>query len=76
MFNPLAPEGIEGYRIQKHYSGCYYGASLKAIIRLLEKKGYDFVGTNKLNFNAFFVESDLLNNLEKFNFSLKSSMAA
>jgi hypothetical protein len=59
-------------RFQEHYSGCYYGASLKAIIRLLEKKGYDFVGTNKLNFNAFFVESDLSHNFQDLKKNLKS----
>ena len=46
-------------RSKSHYTGCYYGASLKAMIKIMKKKGYDFIGTNKLNFNAFFVVDEL-----------------
>lgn len=63
-------------RFKSHYSGCYYGSSLKAMISLMDRKGYDFLGTNKLNFNAFFVLKNIsykfehlkknLNNLEDY----------
>jgi hypothetical protein len=46
-------------RTKSHYTGCYYGASLKAMIKIMKQKGYDFIGTNKLNFNAFFVVEEL-----------------
>ena len=59
-------------RFQAHYSGCYYGASLKAIIKLMHSKGYEFLGTNKLNFNAFFVESELSHNFQNIKKNLKS----
>ena len=59
-------------RFQAHYSGCYYGASLKAMIKLMQTKGYEFLGTNKLNFNAFFVESELSNNFLDIKKNLKS----
>ena len=52
-------------RFKEHYSGCYYGASLKAMIKLMNSKGYDFIGTNNLNFNAFFVQKDLSENFSE-----------
>ncbi len=44
-----------------HYSTLYCGASLGALTRLAEKKGYSLVGTNTAGNNAFFVRNDLLN---------------
>jgi len=58
-------------RFQSHYSGCYYGASLRAIIGLMDKKGYDFIGTNKLNFNAFFITKNLSEKFIKLRNNLK-----
>jgi len=52
-------------RFEEHYSGCYYGASLKAMIRIMNSKGYEFIGTNKLNFNAFFVLNELSKNFSQ-----------
>jgi|tagenome__1003787_1003787.scaffolds.fasta_scaffold20930203_3 hypothetical protein len=37
----------------------FLGASLAAMIKLGERKGYRFVGTNLYGFNAFFVRADL-----------------
>ena len=54
-------------RLKKHYSGIYYGASLKALIKLGIKKGYSFVGCNLAGNNAFFVKKDLLNDKVKEN---------
>ena len=46
-------------RTQAHYSTIYYGASLKALYLLAQKKGYAFVGCNTAGNNAFFVRRDL-----------------
>jgi hypothetical protein len=37
----------------------YFGASLAAMVKLAERKGYRFVGTHSYGFNAFFVREDL-----------------
>jgi hypothetical protein len=42
-------------RTAAHYSNLYYGGSLMAFIGLLNRKGFDFVGTNRVGNNAFFV---------------------
>ena len=51
-------------RINYHYSGLCYGLSLKALIKLMEKKNYYFLGTNLQKMNAFFIS----NNLKKESF--------
>ena len=48
-------------RTSKHYSWLYYGASLKAFVDLLRTKDFEFVGTNRVGNNAFFVKKDLRN---------------
>jgi len=48
-------------RTSKHYSWLYYGASLKAFVDLLRTKGFEFVGTNRVGNNAFFVKKELRN---------------
>lgn len=47
-------------RDQAHYSMIYYGASLKALCLLGNRKGYAFVGCNSAGNNAFFVRRDLM----------------
>jgi hypothetical protein len=59
-------------RFKSHYSGCYYGSSLKAMIRLMDRKGYDFLGTNNLNFNAFFVLKNISYTLDNLKKNLKN----
>ena len=49
------------YRTEKHYSNLYWGASLKALTNLANKKGYSLVGSNSAGNNAYFVRNDLLN---------------
>jgi len=39
--------------------GIYSGASLKAFIRLAERKGYRLIGVEKYGFNAFFLRNDV-----------------
>jgi hypothetical protein len=43
-----------------HYSCIYYGASLAALTRLGNRKGYALVGCNRAGNNAFFVRRDRL----------------
>jgi len=50
-------------RTKAHYSNLYFGASLKALYGLAEKKGYNFVGSNKAGANAFFVRKDVARDL-------------
>jgi hypothetical protein len=47
-------------RSQAHHSLIYYGASLKALCLLGDRKGYALVGCNSAGNNAFFVRRDLM----------------
>jgi hypothetical protein len=42
-----------------HPSHLYYGASLPALVKLGERKGYQFVGCESHGANAFFVRNDI-----------------
>jgi hypothetical protein len=53
---PYDPQFRAGF--VKHF-GIYSGASLPAFVRLAARKGYRFVGVQRLGFNAFFVREDL-----------------
>ncbi|MCF8259748.1 MAG: hypothetical protein K9J12_03165 [Melioribacteraceae bacterium] len=44
---------------EAHFSNLYFGASLKALCILAEKKGYVFVGCSSAGANAFFVRRDV-----------------
>jgi hypothetical protein len=50
-------------RTRSHYSNLYFGASLRALHRLSEKKGYAFIGCNSAGNNAYFVRHDKLNDV-------------
>jgi hypothetical protein len=52
-------------RRKAHSSMVYYGASLKALVKLAEKKDMKLVATNLAGNNAFFVKEKLLNNIVK-----------
>ena len=52
-------------RAKAHYSHLYFGASLPALCALAERKGYDFVGSNSMGTNAFFVRRDVAYGLPK-----------
>lgn len=47
-------------RTKAHFSNLYWGASLKALCVLADKKGYAFVGCNSAGNNAHFVRKDKL----------------
>ena len=49
------------YVTDAHYSNLFFGASLKAMDFLAQKKGYQFIGTNTAGNNAYFLRNDLLN---------------
>jgi hypothetical protein len=59
---PYAPRFI---RTNAHYSNLYYGASISALTKLADIKGYALVGGNKAGNNIFFVRTDLMENLEE-----------
>ena len=50
-------------RFDAHYSGLYWGASLRALVELGEDKGYAFVGCNSAGNNAYFVKHDAVGQL-------------
>ncbi len=52
-------------RSAAHFSNLYYGASLKALVLLAQKKGYIFVGSNSAGNNAFFVRKDVAGLLQE-----------
>ncbi len=54
-------------RKKYHYSYLCYGASLKALVKLMKRKKYVFVGTNIACHNAFFV---LESEVKKLNLTL------
>ncbi len=54
-------------RQSAHYSELYFGASLPALCKLAEAKGYDFIGTAGAGVNAFFVRKDLSAPFRKHN---------
>lgn len=57
------PYSSDFVRGQKGLSNLYYGASLSALNRLAEEKGYSLVGCNSSGNNAFFVRKDKLGDL-------------
>ncbi len=48
-------------RISARYSNLYFGASLRALHRLSESRGYAFIGCNSAGNNAYFIRKDKLN---------------
>lgn len=59
-------------RTNYHYSNLCFGMSLKALINIMKKKGYIFLGVNNLKNNAFFVIEDLAFYFKKIINSLNS----
>ena len=57
-------------RTKYHYSNLCFGASLKALIKLMKKKNYVFLGTNLHSVNAFFVQKKYL---KKINLKIPNS---
>jgi hypothetical protein len=55
------PYDPDFYFASAHWSGLYYGCSLKALELLGARKGYALVGCNSNGNNCFFVKRDRLN---------------
>ena len=55
------PYAADFRRSAAHFSHLYWGASLKALHRLAQSKGYAFAGCNGAGNNAYFVRRELLN---------------
>ncbi|MDP2030658.1 MAG: hypothetical protein Q8K12_13545 [Thiobacillus sp.] len=53
------PYQADFQRTRAHHSNLYFGASIRALIALGQRKGYTFVGTTSTGCNAFFVRNDL-----------------
>jgi len=51
-------------RTNYHYSNLCFGASLKAIIKLMKNKNYVFLGTSLSKINAFFISKDELHKVK------------
>ena len=51
-------------RTKAHHSNLYFGASLKALCLLAQRKGYIFVGASMAGINAFFVRKDVAGDLQ------------
>lgn len=68
MFGDLRPLTVpydSEFSITKHNNSMlYFGASIAAMRRVVEAKGYVFVGTNSNGVNAFFVRDDLAPHLD------------
>lgn len=64
VFGPRAavtvPYDARFERARAHPSWLYFGASLAALTRLADRKGYALVGGNRAGVNAFFVRRDVL----------------
>jgi hypothetical protein len=60
LTTPYDPGFVRG---AKHYSNLYYGASIAALARLGEQKGYSLIGGNSAGNNAFFVRDDVRGSL-------------
>lgn len=51
-------------REKKHFSNLFFGCSIKALIELMKKKNYTFLGTNSQGMNAFFVNKKKIKYLD------------
>ena len=53
-----APYKSSFNRNSSHYSNLFFGSSIKALISLMNFKGYKFIGSNLNGVNAFFIRND------------------
>jgi len=54
-------------RMNAHYSGKYFGASLPALNNIAESKGYYFIGCNSAGNNAYFLDNSFLSKIPRTN---------
>jgi hypothetical protein len=72
VFQVTVPRDDKFVRREKHSSCLYYGASLRAFIELMNSRNFEFVGTNRVGNNAFFVRSA---ELEKIKFRPRQELS-
>jgi hypothetical protein len=58
------PYDPQFHRTKAHYSNLYFGASIKALCHLGDRKGYYFVGSNSNGCNAYFVKKEYIGMLK------------
>ena len=64
---------ISGFdRGKYHHSHLCYGMSLKALVNLMDKKGYYFIGSNIQKINAFFISKEYKKDIFFKNIKIKS----
>jgi len=63
------PYDPDFYRMNAHYSGLYWGASLSALNSLAISKGYYFVGCNSAGNNAYFLANRHITSIPKTDLS-------
>ena len=63
-FKVTIPNQEKFNRNEYHYSNLCFGASLRAIIDIMEIKNFKFIGTNLTRCNAFFVQKNYLNEIK------------
>ena len=56
--NVTVPYDKNFVRGNAHYSNLYYGASIGALTKIANERGYDLVGSNSFGNNIFFVRHD------------------
>lgn len=56
------PYHADFFRTSAHHSNLYFGASLRALIKLADEKGYLFVGHTETGNDAFFVKRSIAAN--------------
>ncbi len=54
-------------RMDAHYSGQYFGASLPSLYNLASEKGYYFIGCNSAGNNAYFLRKEYENTIKPVN---------
>jgi hypothetical protein len=59
------PYKVDFERLNSHHCGLYFGASIKAVCKLAESKGYSFAGTCSNGINAFFVRNDIFGSVSE-----------
>jgi len=62
--NVTVPYDDNFVREKKHFSGQYWGASIRAFYNLMQKRNYSLICSNKAGNNLFFVRNDRLKNLK------------
>ena len=64
---------ISGFERGKyHYSHLCYGMSLRALVNLMDSKGYYFIGSNIQRINAFFISKEFKKDIFFKNIKIKS----